>query len=149
MPSSSCPANPPSPSPPFCSEGRDLLLRNYQRGRKVHWSGFSSATPRREVALQFAGAGGVLLRLDLLPPASRARDTRPFPQIDAVAEARAPPPPSRPRPAPRRQPRASLPRGHGTRRAQRCLDRPVDSVPFCRPAGDGACAPPPTGGMGA
>ena len=47
MPSSSCPANPPSPSPPFCSEGRDLLLRKYQRGRKVHWSGFSSATPRR------------------------------------------------------------------------------------------------------
>ena len=64
----------PLPSPPPRSEGRELLLRNYQRGRKVHWSGFSSATRRRDVAVQFAGDGGVLLRVDLLPHGSRARD---------------------------------------------------------------------------
>jgi hypothetical protein len=53
-----------------------VLLSNYQRGRKVHWSGFSSASLSREVALGFAGAGGVLLRLDLLLRSSRARDIR-------------------------------------------------------------------------
>ncbi len=65
-----------NPSESFCSEGRELLLHNYQRGRKIHWSGFSSASLSREVALRFAGAGGVLLRLDLLPRGSRARDIR-------------------------------------------------------------------------
>ena len=70
-----------------CSEGRDLLLRNYQRGRKVHWSGFSSASPSREVALQFAGVGGVLLRLDLLPQGSRARDIRALSALRAEEEA--------------------------------------------------------------
>jgi hypothetical protein len=70
-----------------CSEGRDLLLRNYQRGRKVHWSGFSSASPSREVALQFAGVGGVLLRLDLLPQGSRARDIHALSALRAEEEA--------------------------------------------------------------
>jgi hypothetical protein len=62
-----------------CSEGRDLLQRNYRKGRKVHWSGFSSASPSREVALGFArasGPGGVLLRVDLQSEGSRARDIR-------------------------------------------------------------------------
>jgi hypothetical protein len=71
----------------LCSEGRDLLLRNYRRGRKIHWSGFSSASPSREVALQFAGAGGVLLRLDLLPEGSCARDIRDLSALRGEEEA--------------------------------------------------------------
>ncbi len=90
----------PLPSPPPRSEGRELLLRNYQRGRKVHWSGFSSATPRREVALQFAGPGGVLLRLDLLPHASRARDISALSALHAEEEASPPRPPLSPPPPP-------------------------------------------------
>ena len=77
----------PLPSPPPRSEGRELLLRNYQRGRKVHWSGFSSASPSREVASQFAGAGGVLLRLDLLPQCSGASDIRNLSALRAEEEA--------------------------------------------------------------
>ena len=64
-----------------------MLLSNYPRGRKIHWSGFSSASPSREVALQFAGAGGVLLRMDLLPHGSRARDIHHFSALYAEEEA--------------------------------------------------------------
>ena len=66
-----------------------MLLSNYQRGRKVHWSGFSSASLSREVALRFAGAGGVLLRLDLLPQGSRARDIRNLSMLRGEEEASA------------------------------------------------------------
>jgi hypothetical protein len=55
-------------------EGRDALSQHYSQGRPVHWSGFSSASPNRKVALNFAGAGGVLLRLVLLHKGSRSRD---------------------------------------------------------------------------
>jgi hypothetical protein len=88
---------PAPPSPPPCSEGRDLLLRNYRRGRKAHWSGFSSASPSREVALGFAcagGPGGVLLRVDsdLLPQGSgsRARDIRALSALRVEEEASGP-----------------------------------------------------------
>ena len=33
----------------LCSNGRSLLAQNYKKARRVHWSGFSSATPSREV----------------------------------------------------------------------------------------------------
>ncbi len=75
------------PPSSLCSKGRELLLRNYQLGRKVHWSGFSSASPSRDVALQFAGDGGVLLRLTLLPQGSRARDIRALSALRAEEEA--------------------------------------------------------------
>ena len=68
-------------------EGRELLLRNYTRGRRVHWSGFSSATTQREIAMDFAGPGGVLLRLDLLPIGSRARDICNFSAVRHEKEA--------------------------------------------------------------
>jgi hypothetical protein len=72
-----------------------VLLRNYQRGRKIHWSGFSSASLSREVALSFAGAGGVLLRLDLLPQGSRARDIRELSMLRGEEEASGPTPTDR------------------------------------------------------
>jgi hypothetical protein len=43
---------------------------------QVYWSGFSSASPDRAVAVQFAGPGGVLLRIRVLQEGSRARDVR-------------------------------------------------------------------------
>ena len=55
-------------------EGREALSQHYRQGRPVHWSGFSSASPNRNVALKFAGPGGVLLRLVLLHEDSRSRD---------------------------------------------------------------------------
>ena len=74
---------------PLSREGRGLLECNYTLGRKVHWSGFSSASPDRAVAAQFAGAGGVLLRLRLLPAGSRARDICDLSAIRAESEVRA------------------------------------------------------------
>jgi hypothetical protein len=82
------------------SEGRGVLLQNYRRGRQVHWSGVSSASPSREVAAAFAGPGGVLLRLDLLPDGSRARDIRALSAIAAEQEASPLPPPPPPPPPP-------------------------------------------------
>uniref|UniRef100_A0A7S0MKL6 NAD(P)(+)--arginine ADP-ribosyltransferase n=1 Tax=Cryptomonas curvata TaxID=233186 RepID=A0A7S0MKL6_9CRYP len=67
-------------------EGREMVLKNYIRGRTVHWSGFSSASPSREVAAGFAGPGGVLLRLDLLHDGSRARDIRALSAIPSEQE---------------------------------------------------------------
>ena len=43
---------------------------------QVYWSGFSSASPDRTVALGFAGPGGVLLRIRVQPRASKARNVR-------------------------------------------------------------------------
>jgi hypothetical protein len=57
-----------------CSAGRDALSRHYRQGRRVHWSGFSSASSNMSVALKFAGFNGVLLRLTLLKAGSRSRD---------------------------------------------------------------------------
>jgi hypothetical protein len=67
-------------------EGRDALSQHYRHGRQVHWSGFSSASPSRKVALDFAGAGGVLLRLVLLPEDSRSRDIHRLSAISAEHE---------------------------------------------------------------
>jgi hypothetical protein len=55
-------------------EGRDELLKHYIMGRRVHWSSFSSATLERKVAEEFAGTGGVLLQIQLLPNVSRSRN---------------------------------------------------------------------------
>lgn len=71
------------------SLGRSDLLLNYKQGRQVYWRGFSSATPKREVALHFAkssGPGGVLLRLALLPSLSRSRDIRSLSALRAEDE---------------------------------------------------------------
>jgi hypothetical protein len=57
-----------------CSAGRDALSRHYRQGRRVHWSGFSSASLDMRVALKFAGVNGALLRLTLLKAGSRSRD---------------------------------------------------------------------------
>jgi hypothetical protein len=73
----------------ICSEGRKLLLQHYRAGRQVRWSGFSSASPTRQVALGFAtstGPGGVLLQLKLLHAASRSRDIRDLSAIQAEDE---------------------------------------------------------------
>jgi hypothetical protein len=67
-------------------DGRDALSQHYSHGRPVHWSGFSSASPSRKVALNFAGAGGVLLRLILLPKDSRSRDIQRLSAISAENE---------------------------------------------------------------
>jgi hypothetical protein len=78
------------------SAGRNDLLTHYTRGCQVHWNGFSSASPKREVALQFArsgGPGGVLLKLDLLAVKSRSRDIRSLSALTAEDEARAAQPP--------------------------------------------------------
>jgi hypothetical protein len=67
-------------------EGRAALSQHYRQGRQVHWSGFSSASPSRKVALNFAGAGGVLLRLVLLNEDSRSRDIHHLSAISAENE---------------------------------------------------------------
>ena len=67
-------------------EGRDALSQHYRQGRPVHWSGFSSATPNRKVALNFAGSGGVLLRLILLNEDSRSRDIHRLSSISSENE---------------------------------------------------------------
>jgi hypothetical protein len=67
-------------------EGRDALSQHYRQGRSVHWNGFSSATPDRKVALNFAGPGGVLLRLILLNEDSRARDIHRLSAISSEKE---------------------------------------------------------------
>jgi hypothetical protein len=58
----------------MCSEGRDACSKHYRQGRLVQWKGFSSASPKRRVALNFAGRGGVLLRVFLLSQGSKGRD---------------------------------------------------------------------------
>jgi hypothetical protein len=69
-----------------CREGRDALSHHYRHGRPVHWSGFSSASPDRKVALSFAGSGGVLLRLILLHEDSRSRDIHSLSAVSAEKE---------------------------------------------------------------
>jgi hypothetical protein len=51
-----------------------VLLKHYILGRGIHWSSFSSATLQRKVAEKFAGAGGVLLQVELQPNISRSRN---------------------------------------------------------------------------
>ena len=50
---------------------RMMMLRNESQ---VHWSGFSSVSCSREVALSFAGPSGVLLRIRVQSQGSKARD---------------------------------------------------------------------------
>jgi hypothetical protein len=44
----------------------DEIRANYRKGRKIYWSGFSSATPEKSVAGNFAGLDGVILRLSVV-----------------------------------------------------------------------------------
>ena len=70
-------------------------MLHYRQGKQVLWSGFSSATPIKEVALNFArskGQGGVLLRISLLPNGSRSRDIQAFSAIPGEDEACSPRP---------------------------------------------------------
>ncbi len=78
-------------------EGRALVEANYTLGRKLHWSGISSATTQRAVAEHFAdgragGAaagvgGGILLRVRLARQGSLARDVRLLSALPGEAEA--------------------------------------------------------------
>jgi hypothetical protein len=76
-------------------DGRDLVTANYTLGRKLHWSGLSSATTQRNVAEHFAdgGAGsvaagrGILLRVRLARQRSLARDVRLLSAMPGEAEA--------------------------------------------------------------
>jgi hypothetical protein len=64
-------------SPCSTDSGQQSILRTAPGGAiQVYWSGFSSASPNREVALEFAGYGGMLLRIRVQPRGSRARDVR-------------------------------------------------------------------------
>jgi hypothetical protein len=58
------------------STGRERAIRDYHDGRRLHWSGFSSATPDLNVARNFAGPDGLILRIRLLKKGSQARDIR-------------------------------------------------------------------------
>jgi hypothetical protein len=69
-----------------CSAGRDALSRHYRQGRRVYWSGFSSASSDMHVALKFAGANGVLLRLTLPKAGSRSRDIHDLSAITSERE---------------------------------------------------------------
>ncbi len=67
------------PSSPFVQSGMPVLTMPYVAcvfGVQVYWSGFSSATPDRTIAMGFAGPGGVLLRIRVQPRASKARNVR-------------------------------------------------------------------------
>ena len=56
-------------------ESRAKLGKEYTKGRPVVWSGFTSASMDRAVSTGFAGAGGVLFRIDILNDGqSRSRD---------------------------------------------------------------------------
>lgn len=78
-------------------DGRELVEANYTLGRKLHWSGISSATTQRAVAEHFAngragsaaGAAGrgILLRVRLARQGSLARDVRLLSALPGEAEA--------------------------------------------------------------
>ena len=42
------------------------VKQNYAMGKSIHWSAMSSATPSFETASEFAGAGGIVLRVKVL-----------------------------------------------------------------------------------
>jgi len=56
------------------SDKASSVLTKYVQGLSIHLSAFSSTTPSFAVAVGFAGDGGVILRYDLIPRNSKARD---------------------------------------------------------------------------
>lgn len=54
--------------------GATRARREYTDGRICHWSGFSSASMSVDPARNFAGPGGVIVRICLLKTNSRSRD---------------------------------------------------------------------------
>ena len=67
-------------------EARGALADNYRLGRRVHWSGFSSASAVRGVAERFAGEGGALVRVRLVGARSLGRDLRLVSALPSEAE---------------------------------------------------------------
>eukprot|EP00811_Abedinium_folium_P020130 NODE_2909_length_2122_cov_16.080201.p1 GENE.NODE_2909_length_2122_cov_16.080201~~NODE_2909_length_2122_cov_16.080201.p1 ORF type:complete len:612 (-),score=166.62 NODE_2909_length_2122_cov_16.080201:226-2061(-) len=57
-------------------DGAKAARRKFCEGNKLHWSGFSSATPTLSVAKDFARGGGVVLQIKLLNTDSKSRDIR-------------------------------------------------------------------------
>ena len=57
--------------------GVELVKRNYTLGKAIHWSAMSSATPDASMAKEFAGPGGILLRIT----AQHGKDIRQFSAI--------------------------------------------------------------------
>eukprot|EP00812_Abedinium_dasypus_P010109 NODE_374_length_1621_cov_233.993614.p1 GENE.NODE_374_length_1621_cov_233.993614~~NODE_374_length_1621_cov_233.993614.p1 ORF type:complete len:367 (+),score=91.72 NODE_374_length_1621_cov_233.993614:3-1103(+) len=58
------------------AERAPMARAKFRQGRRLYFSSFSSATPELPVAMQFAGAGGLVLRTTLLPEGSQARDIK-------------------------------------------------------------------------
>lgn len=57
-------------------DGARGARRKLCEGCKLHWSGFSSATPNLPVAKDFARGGGIVLQIKLLNTDSKSRDIR-------------------------------------------------------------------------
>eukprot|EP00927_Polykrikos_kofoidii_P039994 TRINITY_DN3426_c0_g2_i1.p1 TRINITY_DN3426_c0_g2~~TRINITY_DN3426_c0_g2_i1.p1 ORF type:complete len:886 (+),score=111.73 TRINITY_DN3426_c0_g2_i1:97-2754(+) len=64
------------------ANGSAILGPNYSQGRKVHFSGLSSAAPDLEVARNFAGEDGVVLRMKI----RNGRDIRQYSAIPNESE---------------------------------------------------------------
>ena len=67
-------------------KGREIVLKNYTLSKRVHWSGFSSASTDRAKAQDFAQHGGVLLRIRLLEEDSLGRDVQLLSAISSEKE---------------------------------------------------------------
>jgi len=58
------------------AEGAVKVLTNYKPGSMVRWIGMSTATLKPSVAVEYAGQGGLLLRISLQRKKSMARDLK-------------------------------------------------------------------------
>jgi len=43
----------------------DIVQKEYLKGRRIHWSGFSSTTRNFEIAKEFAGKDGVVMQISV------------------------------------------------------------------------------------
>jgi len=44
----------------------DIVKKEYTKGRRIHWSSFSSTTTNLGTAIEFAGKGGVVMRISIV-----------------------------------------------------------------------------------
>ena len=49
----------------FPSSDRDVILKQYKKGRPIQWGAFTSTTTDIEAARRFAGPGGVVIKMDV------------------------------------------------------------------------------------
>ena len=47
----------------FPSSDRDVILKQYKKGRPIQWGAFTSTTTDVEAARRFAGTGGVVIKM--------------------------------------------------------------------------------------